>query len=246
MEVHHHPQVEKKGFKEYLLEGLMIFIAVTLGFFAESLREHYNNKEIADVNIKSLVRNLEEDSLQLANTIKFNEMKCNWIDSFVALKGMKQHDTTFQKQFIYYTIKLSAIQNFISNQTAFEQMKSSGTLRLIRPVDVVDSILKYESMHEVIKLQWEHVLKWDNKAEDAFVESTDATLLFANADFHFLNMHPADLIAVKLPKVSNDSLLLQKIFNYEVEEKSSLKNYTYLLNNQLSYVRILIPFLKEE
>jgi hypothetical protein len=39
MEVHHHPEVDKKGFKEYLLEGLMIFLAVTMGFFAENLRE---------------------------------------------------------------------------------------------------------------------------------------------------------------------------------------------------------------
>lgn len=38
MEVHHHPHVEKKGFKEYLLEGLMIFVAVTMGFFAETIR----------------------------------------------------------------------------------------------------------------------------------------------------------------------------------------------------------------
>ena len=40
MEVHHHPHVEKKSFKEYLLEGLMIFLAVTMGFIAESIREH--------------------------------------------------------------------------------------------------------------------------------------------------------------------------------------------------------------
>jgi len=39
MEVHHHPKVEKKNFKEYFLEGLMIFLAVTLGFFAETMRE---------------------------------------------------------------------------------------------------------------------------------------------------------------------------------------------------------------
>jgi hypothetical protein len=38
MEVHHHPNVENKNFKEYFLEFLMIFLAVTLGFFAESLR----------------------------------------------------------------------------------------------------------------------------------------------------------------------------------------------------------------
>ncbi|KAA9041153.1 histidine kinase [Ginsengibacter hankyongi] len=30
MEVHHHPHVEKKGFKEYFLEFLMIFLAVTI------------------------------------------------------------------------------------------------------------------------------------------------------------------------------------------------------------------------
>jgi hypothetical protein len=44
MEVHHHPKVEKKNFKEYFFEGLMIFLAVMLGFFAESLREHISDK----------------------------------------------------------------------------------------------------------------------------------------------------------------------------------------------------------
>jgi hypothetical protein len=41
MEVHHHPHVEKKNFKEYLLEFMMIFLAVTLGFIAENIREHF-------------------------------------------------------------------------------------------------------------------------------------------------------------------------------------------------------------
>src|ERR1035438_2735349 len=41
MEVHHHPHVEKKGFREYFLEFLMIFLAVTLGFIAENIREHF-------------------------------------------------------------------------------------------------------------------------------------------------------------------------------------------------------------
>jgi hypothetical protein len=46
MEVHHHPHVPNnpKPWKEYLLEGLMIFIAVTLGYGAENIREHYINK----------------------------------------------------------------------------------------------------------------------------------------------------------------------------------------------------------
>lgn len=40
MEVHHsHHHGQKKKIKEYFLEFLMLFIAVTLGFFAENLRE---------------------------------------------------------------------------------------------------------------------------------------------------------------------------------------------------------------
>ncbi len=39
MEVHDHPQIEKKGIKEYFLEFIMIFLAVTLGFIAENIRE---------------------------------------------------------------------------------------------------------------------------------------------------------------------------------------------------------------
>ena len=47
MEVHHHPDLHHKSkpWKEYLLEFLMIFLAVTLGFFAENFRERTVNNE---------------------------------------------------------------------------------------------------------------------------------------------------------------------------------------------------------
>ena len=43
MEVHHHSHHLKK-WKEYISEFLMLFAAVTLGFFAENLREHQIEK----------------------------------------------------------------------------------------------------------------------------------------------------------------------------------------------------------
>jgi hypothetical protein len=45
MEVHHGHHGGPKGMKEYFLEFFMLFIAVTLGFFAENLREHYVEKQ---------------------------------------------------------------------------------------------------------------------------------------------------------------------------------------------------------
>ena len=54
MEVHHHPHVGKKGFIEYFLEFLMIFLAVTMGFFAENMREDFTEKKVARQYIESL------------------------------------------------------------------------------------------------------------------------------------------------------------------------------------------------
>lgn len=50
MEVHHHPEVEKKGFKEYAFEGLMIFLAVTMGFL---LRIYANTLITATIQPKA-------------------------------------------------------------------------------------------------------------------------------------------------------------------------------------------------
>ena len=61
MEVHHHPHVEKKNFKEYFLEFLMIFLAVTMGFFAENLREHFKNSDEINNDIESMVADLQSD-----------------------------------------------------------------------------------------------------------------------------------------------------------------------------------------
>src|ERR1700739_4752182 len=59
MEVHHHPQLEHKPkrWKEYLLEGFMIFIAVMMGFIAENIRENINNHE----HVKQLTAQLVRD-----------------------------------------------------------------------------------------------------------------------------------------------------------------------------------------
>jgi hypothetical protein len=64
MEVHH-PHVEKKRFKEYFLEFIMIFLAVTMGFFAETIRENVTEHRRAKEFAESMVQDLREDTAQL-------------------------------------------------------------------------------------------------------------------------------------------------------------------------------------
>ena len=58
MEVHHHPDLhhKPKKWKEYFFEFLMIFLAVTMGFFAESIREHFGDREKENQNIENVLR----------------------------------------------------------------------------------------------------------------------------------------------------------------------------------------------
>src|ERR1700759_2293643 len=84
MEVHHHPEVEKKGFKEYLLEGLMIFLAVLMGFIAENIREGITEKKRAAEFAKSYYSDIKKDTSLLHKVMRFNQHKMAAIDSAVS------------------------------------------------------------------------------------------------------------------------------------------------------------------
>src|ERR1700756_701253 len=102
MEVHHHPDLHHKAkpWKEYLLEGLMIFLAVTMGFFAESLREHIANGEKERQIIASLVRDVKKDTAKLNDLIytympdhnRWTDSANKYIDS-LPLKGNERRIT---------------------------------------------------------------------------------------------------------------------------------------------------------
>src|SRR6201996_5668994 len=89
MEVHHHPQLDHKHkpWKEYLLEGFMIFIAVMMGFIAENIRENITNNEHARQLTSQLVQDLKEDTANLNYLYRRQTEVLNANDSlFVFLK----------------------------------------------------------------------------------------------------------------------------------------------------------------
>ena len=152
METHHpHHVTHKKKWGEYLLEFFMLFLAVFLGFVAENIRENVHNREIEKTNIKSFLKNLYEDSFNLVRTSQVNEKRFIFLDSLIDLKNSHVSDTVFQQHFIYYDLKLAYIDYFQSNQTTFDQMQSSGTLRLISHAGVLDSILNYVAGYKLTK-----------------------------------------------------------------------------------------------
>jgi hypothetical protein len=151
MEVHHHPNVEKKNFAAYFLEFLMIFLAVTMGFFAENVREHFVDKEKEKEYVKSFVDDLSNDEIKLPQLIGFIKWQIRAADSLPLL--LKNVDTKTPANSIYYFLRgmerQQGINIFITDRT-IAQVKNSGEMRLIRNKQISDSLVDYYKQIEFV------------------------------------------------------------------------------------------------
>ena len=245
MEVHAHSHTERKKFTHYLWEFLMLFLAVFCGFLTENFREHEINKGIERNNMKSLVRNLLEDSNLLVRSIKVNEGRFNYLDSLIYLKNKKIPDDRFQKEFIFYMLKLGNIDYFVSNQSTFKQMQSSGTLRLISNPSVLDSILNYENSYERVKRQEGICSSWWNKSIEEVSSIIDLTPLAHMVPTTLGEIKIDDLENIDASDVSKNLPALRSYYNWRVNERISLGYYVQFLHELLSYIKTLIPFLQK-
>ena len=152
MEVHHHSKVEKKNFKEYFLEFLMIFLAVTMGFFAESLREHIADKAKEKEYINSLISDLNKDIKAINDQMPIFETSLAQLDSLVRM--MKDPRVKEFGADIYYFGRQAAkpVARFLINDRTLQQMKNSGGFRLIRNGRASSAIIDYYSNLGVIEL----------------------------------------------------------------------------------------------
>ena len=150
MEVHHHPDVEKKGLKEYVLEGLMIFLAVTMGFFAESLREHITNSEHVKQLSSQLAQDLKTDTLHLQKAMFFESALVKKNDSlfFILQRPIAKADTKKIQQLIMESYH---VMLFHQSSGAFEAIKSQLQLKQFSESRIAQYIADYESTLQILK-----------------------------------------------------------------------------------------------
>jgi hypothetical protein len=173
MEVHHHPEVEKKGLKEYILEGLMIFLAVTMGFFAESIREGISDRAKEHEYITSMIEDARTDTANIHLCIRKNSARLKAIDSLVEMcydyDASKPNDAILYLQYM----KATYHPDFVSPvERTLTQLKNSGGMRLIRKRAAVDSVITYDDEAKKLADQrgaYEHYLNnWAEQAEQIF------------------------------------------------------------------------------
>jgi hypothetical protein len=154
MEVHKHPHhvMHKKKWGEYLLEFLMIFIAVTLGFFAESYREHISDKAKEKEYIESLVQDLKIDQQILLQTIAQLHSGISMMDSLITILDRPSLLSNNTGE-LYYLARLSPrLLPLPINDKTFEQLKNSGNFRLIKNISTSNKIMDYYNKLLLVRL----------------------------------------------------------------------------------------------
>jgi len=138
MEVHKHPHhvMHKKKWGEYFLEFLMIFLAVTLGFVAENIRERITESHREKEFAQQLYSELKEDSMVVAIKLSERIRKEKTMDYVAAYFKDSALDNLPDSFYPALTMDL-----YLINRYAFEpkdgilsQLRNSGSLRYFKSV----------------------------------------------------------------------------------------------------------------
>jgi hypothetical protein len=151
MEVHHHPEVEKKGLKEYILEGLMIFLAVTMGFFAESLRENISENNRAKEFAVTLYSDLKQDTTELNEYLTYFRFATANADTLMQLLSTASPKQINSGKLYWFGLFGGAYRIFTPHDATLLEMKSSGSLRYFVNVSLNRKLAQYDELCQNMK-----------------------------------------------------------------------------------------------
>ena len=234
MEVHHHPQLhhKPKPWKEYLFEYLMIVLAVTTGFFAESLRERIGEKSKEKEYLSSMVADLRFDTTAYNTALKKIYYLRPLLDSLYT-------NVRYAPRFGYVLLgKWNTPINesrvpYMPTMPTIQQLKSSGNMRLIQSRPVLNKVLEYETFVQGI-MQSEtttlsgavekiYSLEDDMCDESEFNAETDHNMQNVAAQYSMDNG-----AYYNMPMLVKDSVRLNMLANSFINYKS--RNWGYYTN----------------
>ena len=183
MEVHKHTHTPRKKWLHYFYEFLMLFLAVFCGFLAEYQLEHKIERDRERQYIRSLLSDLEADTVQLSGLLNFRVAKMTNFDSIMYLLKSGGWKTNTASLY-YHAFYAPFAVKFLPTNGVLSQLKNAGGLRLIRNSIVVDSILQFD-----IQTQW--VVDFEIWERERFMDHSpwenvlDASVFENNLDYQY-------------------------------------------------------------
>ena len=146
MEVHHHSH-KPKNWKEYITEFIMLFAAVTLGFFAENVREHQIIEHRIEQNKIAIYKDVQADSSEIARVLRVEDSCIKIFNRLNNLLFLAKKNKISQAQLIdsiKVTPNLIALSTTLYvNNSSFKNMQSSGLLSYLEEGSLKDALATY-------------------------------------------------------------------------------------------------------
>jgi hypothetical protein len=141
MEVHHHSHHPKK-WKEYLTEFIMLFAAVTLGFFAENQREHVVERHREKQYLESLMGDLAKDKQEMTFARNFTTNQIAGLDTAIDLLTNGIWNAENIKTMYRVSLRTGGTRPITFIDRTSSQLRSGG-MRLIEDKNISNLITEY-------------------------------------------------------------------------------------------------------
>ena len=148
MEVHHpHHPTHKKKWAEYIIEFVMLFAAVTLGFFAENVREHQVVEHKTHQNLESVVLDLKKDSVLLQERIQEYKKASIYLNKlnevFLDFQLNKISKVEYLEKALLISDSLTFGTSFYINNSSYKNTIASGSFSNINSIELKRTISNY-------------------------------------------------------------------------------------------------------
>ena len=141
----------KKKWYVYFIDFIMLFVAVTLGFLAENVRDQQTDKNREISYLKNVHEDLLVDLNKFEYVISSNNFRLLRLDSL----HMEINKVSPDLPSLYYYIRNLALRTtFESSHLGLDQIKASGGFRLIQNAKIIAGIQDYERrLNSAMKLE---------------------------------------------------------------------------------------------
>lgn len=251
MEVHHHAHTARKKWTHYFWEFLMLFLAVSLGFFAENTREGMLHKKEVKTQMNSMLSDLQSDIILFDSVTDRNSYGAQMADSLIELLHSDITNTTE----IYFAARTvtANLGYYYANTKSFDQLKSAGMLRYIKNKELLDSIGAYyvsfqwlSNQIDLLRFKMDEIHKGNARLFDSYIfQQMFSTRIIGAASLG------GQRTTINKPAVNPDLLSTDKkdintvSLNYHYYS-STIKFYIRMGNTLKNRAKSLIELIKKE
>lgn len=242
-EVHHYPKVEKKNFKEYFLEFIMIFLAVTMGFIAENIREHFSEKKIIHQNLEAFKNDLlQHQSYYKQTMIDFNKVLPIY-DSLVTIFYAQKENLKLP---VVSRLMLEGTLNYVVtiNNPTYTQLINSGSLRYIENNELKASMASYqEKINSFINYN-DRIINLINGQNIEIGKITDFHDFWNREEMVNFQIYTPNMNAFSLTKEQRNSMIAYFRI-YSVQFQAGLAQTNSLIKSNEALVKLLDKLLEK-